>query len=40
MKTFKDLLIEFDACNIAKIWANDKTIEDIVDQIEVIGYYG
>lgn len=31
MKTFKDLLIEFNACNEARIWTKDKTIEEVVE---------
>ena len=32
MKTFKELLIELEACNEAREWAEDKTIEQVVEQ--------
>ena len=32
MKTFKDLLIELDACKEAKEWAGNMTIEEVVDK--------
>ena len=32
MKTFKELLIELRACSIAIEWAEDKTIEQVVEQ--------
>ena len=32
MRTFKDLLIELDACDEAKEWAGDKAIEEIVKE--------
>jgi hypothetical protein len=30
MKTFKDLLIKLNACNEAKEWAEDRTIEEVL----------
>lgn len=32
MKTFKELLIELDACEEAVDWAEDKTVEEVVEQ--------
>ena len=32
MKTFKELLIELRACSEAREWAEDKTIEQVVEQ--------
>ena len=32
MKTFKELLSKLKACSEAKIWAQDKTIEQVVEQ--------
>lgn len=33
MKTFKDLLIELNACNLAMLWAGNKTIEQVVRDV-------
>lgn len=30
MKSFKELLIELDACNDSKVWAQEKKIEEVV----------
>ena len=34
MKTFKELLIELKACESARIWAGDMTIEEVVAKCE------
>lgn len=34
MKIFKQLLIKLDACNDAKIWAGDMTIEEVIRNSE------